>query len=194
MKIFHTILLASLIVMGASASVQAASKVAVISQEIAIAKSKIGTNIAQQVIAIEKQIDSELEPEMLPLRSQAQQLSAEVSALSPEVLRTRNDLLRREQDLRQKIGALINWKQRQLEATGAQAEGPLLQAYESAVNAIIAEKEIDILLNGSTVLYRNAASDITEAVVQKMDLEVTTSVVTRVRVPRQAPPQQRPTR
>ena len=73
MKIFHTILLASLIVMGASASVQAASKVAVISQEIAIAKSKIGTNIAQQVIAIEKQIDSELEPEMLPLRSQAQQ-------------------------------------------------------------------------------------------------------------------------
>jgi len=190
MKIFQIIFLASFIMMGASTSIQAASKVAAISQEIAIGKSKIGVNIAEQMLVIEKQIDAELEPEMVPLRSQAQQLTAEVSALSPEVLRTRNDLMRREQDLRQKIGELINWKQRQLEATGKQAEAPLLQAYESAVNSVILENEIDILLNGSTVLYRNAASDITEAVVQKMDAGVITSIVTRVRVPRQAPPQQ----
>jgi hypothetical protein len=65
-----------------------------------------------------------------------------------------------------------------------------LDAYEAAVNQIIKENDIDILLDGSTVMFRNKESDITEQVVIKMDAAITSSVVVRVRVPRVAPPQQ----
>ena len=153
-------------------------------------QSKVGISIAKQILAIDKQIDNEFESELAPLRSEAQQLNAEVSALSPEALRTRTDLMRRDQVLRQTLSELGDWKKRQLTATSEQARKPLLDAYEAAVNQVIQENNIDILLDGSTVMFRNKQSDITEQVVVKMDAAITSSVVVRVRVPRIAPPQQ----
>lgn len=190
MKTLYSILLISISTMFIATSVKAQVNVAVISQEIALIQSKVGADIARQLIVIDKQIDAEFEPELVPLRSQAQQLNAEISALSPEVLRTRTDLMRREQDLRQKLGELANWKKRQMAATGEQARIPVFTAYETAVNSIISEMKIDILLDGSTVLFRNKDSDITERVIAKMDTVITTTVVTRVRVPRVQQPQQ----
>ncbi|VAV93473.1 hypothetical protein MNBD_ALPHA06-2256 [hydrothermal vent metagenome] len=181
--LFFTILIA----LGSAQAAFAQTKVAVISQDVAMAKSKIGRNIADQIIALGKTIQGELEPEMIPLRSQAQQLSAEASALSPEVLRTRTDLLRRQQDLQQKFGEISNWQQRQMAATSKQAETPLLEAYQNAVNAVIAENKIDVLLEGGSVMFRNKQSDITEAVIAKMDAAIISAIVTRVRVPRVPP-------
>ncbi len=164
-----------------------AQNVAVISQEITLTTSKVGIYVGQQLQVIDNQIDTEFEPELVPLRAQAQQLNAEASALAPEVLRTRNDLMRREQDLRVKLGELANWKQRQMAASRNQALKPVLEAYQAAVNAVIAEKKIDILLDGTDILFRNQQSDITEAVVAKMDAAMTTTSVARVRVPRVPP-------
>jgi Skp family chaperone for outer membrane proteins len=191
MKLFRNTILAFALVLGFTSAPAFATNVAVISQEITLAKSKVGAYVADQLIAIEKQIDADFEPELAPLRTKAQQLTAEFSALSPEVLRTRNDLLRRRQDLQTNLSELANWKQRQMAASRNQALGPVLQAYETAVNAVIAEKNIDVLLDGTNILFRNKESDITEAVIVKMDAAITTAAVTRVRVPRKPPaPQQ----
>jgi len=191
MKILNTILLSASIAFLSAGFANAQVNVAVISQEAALVQSKIGTNVAEQLLAIDKQIDIEFEPELVPLRSQAQQLNAEISALSPEVLRTRTDLMRREQELRQTLSELANWKKRQMTATGEQARKPILEAYEAAVNLVISEKKIDILLDGSTVMYRNKQSDVTLDVIAKMDASITASDVVRVRVPRK-PQQQQP--
>lgn len=172
----------------------AASTVAVISQDAALGTSKVGKYVANQLQTISKQIDTEFEPELAPLRTQAQQLNAEASALSPETLRTRTDLLRREQDLRKKLGELSNWKQRQMAATENQAMNPVLKAYQTAVQQVIDEKKIDVVLPSTSVLYRNKASDITLEVVAKLDAAMTTTPVTRVRVPRVPPKQQAPQR
>lgn len=168
----------------------AQANVAVISQDAALGTSKVGKYVADQLQTISKQIDTEFEPELAPLRTQAQQLNAEASALSPETLRTRTDLMRREQDLRQKLGELSNWKQRQMSATENQAMKPVLQAYQDAVNAVIKEKGIDILLPSKAVLFRNKQSDITAEVTAKLDAAMTTTPVTRVRVPRNPQPAQ----
>ncbi len=190
MKTLHAIFLSlALLTLGAGGAT-AQANVAVISQEGALLQSKVGKSVAEQLLAIDKQIDVEFEPELAPLRTQAQQLNAEISALTPEVLRTRTDLMRREQELRQKLGELADWKKRQMNATGEEARKPILQAYEAAVNAVITEKKIDILLNESAVLFRNKQSDITADVIKKMDEAVSTSVVVRVRVPRKPEPQQ----
>ncbi len=166
------------------------TKVAVISQELSLAKSKVGIYVADQLLALDKQIDTEFEAELAPLRTQAQQLNAEVSALSPETLRTRTDLQRRGQEIRQKLAVLGDWKQRQMEATRQQAIAPALKAYESAVNTVIKEGNIQILLPGEATLFRTSAVDVTEAVVAKIDAAMTSTPVNRVRVPRIAPPQQ----
>jgi Skp family chaperone for outer membrane proteins len=160
------------------------TKVAVISQELSLAKSKVGIYIADQLMALDKTIDAEFEGELAPLRTQAQQLNAEIKALSPETLRTRTDLQRRGQEIRQKLGELGNWKQRQMAATREQALAPAYKAYEKAVNDVIKEKKIQILIPGEATLYRTASVDITEAVVEKIDAALTTTPVNRVRVPR----------
>ncbi|PHS28028.1 MAG: hypothetical protein COA85_04195 [Robiginitomaculum sp.] len=160
------------------------TKVAVISQELSLAKSKVGIYIADQLMALDKTIDAEFEGELAPLRTQAQQLNAEIKALSPETLRTRTDLQRRGQEMRQQLAELGNWKQRQMDATRQQALTPAYKAYETAVNAVIKEKNIQILLPGEATLYRTAAVDVTEAVVAKIDAALTTTPVNRVRVPR----------
>ena len=190
MKTLYQIILSTLFLAAATSTAHAEVKVAVISQQIALIQPKVGISIAKQILAIDKQIDNEFESELAPLRSEAQQLNAEVSALSPEALRTRTDLMRRDQVLRQTLSELGDWKKRQLTATSEQARKPLLDAYEAAVNQVIQENNIDILLDGSTVMFRNKQSDITEQVVVKMDAAITSSVVVRVRVPRIAPPQQ----
>ncbi len=163
---------------------EAGTKVAVISQELSLAKSKVGIYIADQLMALDKTIDTEFESELAPLRTQAQQLNTEIKALSPETLRTRTDLQRRGQEIRQKLAELGNWKQRQMAATREQALAPAYKAYEKAVNDVIKEKNIQILLPGEATLYRTAAVDITEAVVEKIDAVMTTTPVNRVRVPR----------
>ncbi|MDQ7018127.1 MAG: OmpH family outer membrane protein [Robiginitomaculum sp.] len=163
---------------------EAGTKVAVISQELSLAKSKVGIYIADQLMALDKTIDKEFESELAPLRTQAQQLNTEIKALSPETLRTRTDLQRRGQEIRQKFAELGNWKQRQMAATREQALAPAYKAYEKAVNEVIKEKNIQILLPGEATLYRTSAVDITEAVVAKIDAVMTTTPVNRVRVPR----------
>ncbi len=166
------------------------ANVAVISQELALAKSKVGAYVADQLLALDKQVDVEFEPELAPLRTQAQQLNAEMSALAPETLRTRTDLQRRGQEIRQKLTELGEWKQRQMEATREQALTPVLTAYEASINAVIKERNIQILLPGEATMFRTASADITEAVVTKIDAILTTTPVNRVRVPRIAPPAQ----
>lgn len=167
------------------------TKIAVISQELSLAKSKVGIYVADQLAALDKAIDAEFEAELAPLRTQAQQLNAEISALSPETMRTRTDLQRRGQEIRQKLGELGDWKQRQMEATRQQALAPALKAYEAAVNAVIKEGNIQILLPGEATLFRTSSVDVTEAVVAKIDAALTTTPVNRVRVPRKLTPQQR---
>jgi Skp family chaperone for outer membrane proteins len=167
-----------------TATTPTATNVAVISQELSLAKSKVGAYVAAQLQALDKTIDAEFESELAPLRTQAQQLNAEISALSPETLRTRTDLQRRGQTIRQKLSELGNWKQRQVEATQQQALAPVLAAYQIAVNAIIKERKIQILIPGEATLFRVSAVDITEDVVKKLDVAMTTTPVNRVRVPR----------
>ncbi len=162
----------------------AAANVAVISQELSVAKSKVGIYVADQLLQLDKTIDTEFETELAPLRTQAQQLNAEIAALSPETIRTRTDLQRRGQEIRVKLAELGNWKQRQMEATRQQALQPVLSAYQTAVNAVIKERNVQILLPGEATLFRIADVDITEAVVGKLDAAMTTTPVNRVRVPR----------
>jgi outer membrane protein len=192
MKIFLTTL--SLAVFGALATaspvsaqdkaVTTGTNVAVISQELSLAKSKVGGYIADQLLALDKSIDAEFEPELAPLRTQAQQLNAEITALSPETLRTRTDLQRRGQEIRAKLSELAQWKQRQMAATRQQALAPAYKAYEEAVNTVIKEKGIQILIPGEATLYRTGAVDVTQAVIDKIDAAMTTTPVNRVRVPR----------
>ncbi|PHS24889.1 MAG: hypothetical protein COA84_08630 [Robiginitomaculum sp.] len=160
------------------------TKVAVISQELSLAKSKVGAYIADQLLALDKTIDSEFEAELAPLRTQAQQLNAEITALSPETLRTRTDLQRRGQEIRTKLSELAQWKQRQMAATREQALAPIYKAYEAAVNTVIKEKGIQILIPGEATLYRTGTVDVTQAVIDKIDAAMTTTPVNRVRVPR----------
>ena len=174
----------------AKAPAPANISIAVISQELALAKSKVGTYVADQLKALDKTIDTEFEPELGPLRTQAQQLNAEASALSPETLRTRTDLLRRGQAIRAKLAELENWKKRQMEATRQQALQPIMKAYEIAVNAVIKAHGIQILLPGQATLFRTPAVDVTREVVAKLDAAMTTTPVNRVRVPRKPQPQQ----
>ncbi len=158
--------------------------IAVLSRDVAYATSKSGQYIQAQLKTISETINKEFEPEFATLRTQAQQLNAEIKALSPETLRTRTDLQRRSQELRYKLGALADWKKRQMIATEKQSIETWQKYYQEAVRATLVEKGVHILLPIEAVMFRTAQVDITKDVVAKIDAKVTTIPVNRVRVPR----------
>ena len=169
-------------------SVASAQQVLTLNRERVLTESAVGKHIATRIEAIGAQIDQELAAQRAPIEQEGQRLNAETQALTSESLQQRPDLMQRIQDLQTQGQEFQRAQQkaiRELQATEAQALRPVGEALQPIISSVAEERGALVVLNQGNVVYSANSTDVTADVIRRLDAQLTTVDVTRVRLPEQ---------
>ena len=142
--------------------------------------SKVGLDIQRQVDVLKQQATRDLNGEGAALKSEETQLQQQAAILAPDVKARRiKDFQARATAFQRKIqqrGGLIQGGVIQAQRQIEQALGPILQG-------IMKERGATILLDRSSILLAPNSIDVTQLVIQRLDMKMPT-----VKVELTAPP------
>ena len=142
--------------------------------------SKVGQDIQHQVEALKQQATRELNGEAASLKSEETQLQQQAAILAPDVKARRiKDFQARATAFQQKVqqrSGLIQGGVMKAQQQIEQALGPILQG-------IMKERGATILLDRSAILLAPNSIDVTQLVIQRLDMKMPT-----VKVELTAPP------
>jgi len=167
----------------------AQSTILVVDQGRVLRDSSAGKHVQRQIESIGKQMETEMKSQVTPLTSERDRLVAELKNMSVDALKTRPDLQQRAKSLQEK-GAKSQveaaYKQRELQITEAKAVGQINNKLESILEAIVKERNADIILDRSLVIYGGKTADITDTVISRLNSQLQSVSVVRERLPRNA--------
>jgi len=172
----------------ALASAASAQTVLTLDRQRVLTESVVGQHISSRIEAIGQEINSELETQRAPIEQESQRLEAETQALTPEGLQQRPDLMQRINALQGQANEFQRAQQvavRELQATEAQALRPVSQAVGQIIRDIATERQASAVFNQGSLLYYAPATDITSDVISRLNAQLQTVEVTRVRLPEQ---------
>jgi Skp family chaperone for outer membrane proteins len=136
--------------------------------------SKVGQDIQRQVEVLKQQATRELNGEGAALKSEETQLQQQAAILAPDVKARRiRDFQAKATAFQQKIqrrGGLIQGGVMKAQQKIEQALGPILQG-------IMKERGATILLDRSSILLAPTSIDITQLVIQRLDMKMPTAKV-----------------
>jgi outer membrane protein len=142
--------------------------------------SKVGQDIQRQVEALKQQATKDLNGEGMALRSEETQIQQQAAILAPDVKARRiRDFQAKATAFQQKVqrrGGLIQGGVLKAQQQIEQALGPILQG-------IMKERGATILLDRSSILLAPNSIDMTQLVIQRLDMKMPT-----VKVELTAPP------
>jgi outer membrane protein len=110
--------------------------------------------------------------------------------MTPEGVQARPDLVARSQQLNvdvQRAERLRALRERERSATRETAFRPVNEAYLEILNELVEERQFDLLMERSNVLYASASIDISDDVIAILNERLSTVPVNRVRLPQQSP-------
>ncbi|MGC9954787.1 MAG: OmpH family outer membrane protein [Rhizomicrobium sp.] len=187
----RTILVAGMLFLGA-ASLDAAiaappppggaptARILMIDLRRAMGASKVGQDIQRQVDSLKRQATKDLTGESASLKNEETQLQQQAAILAPDVKARRiRDFQQRAAAFQQKVqqrSALIQGGVIKAQQQIEQALGPILQG-------IMKERGATILLDRSAILLAPNSIDVTQLVIQRLDVRMST-----VKVELTAPP------
>lgn len=192
MKLFKTINVAITAFVASivfSSSAMAQSTVLVVDQARVIRTSDVGKHIQRQLQSIGKQMETEMKSQVQPLTSERDRLVKELKSMSVDALKTRPDLQQRAKSLQEKgTKSQIEgqYKQRELQITEQKALAKVNTKLEAILKAIVTERNADVIVDRSLVIYSAPASDITDTVISRLNSQMRTVNVVRERLPRKA--------
>lgn len=189
-KLFYRTVLTLIVGSILAGTAMAQSTILVIDQKRIMRDSEVGKHINRQLESIAKTMESEIKATAQPYESERTRLVSELNAIGQEGLKTRPDLQRKAQDLvakGQKAQTEAAYKQRELQITEAKALQQVNNKLADILKAIVAERNADIVLERSVVIYGDGA-DVTDTVISRLNSEMRTVTVTRERLPRQPAP------
>ena len=165
----------------------AQSTILVVDQGRVIRESSVGKHIAAQIESIGKSMESELKASASPIESERDRLMTELKSMDASALKSRPDLQKRAQDLvqkGQKTQVEAAYKQRELQVTEAKAMKQVNESLATILESIVAERNADVILDRSLVIYGGKSTDITETVISRLNSKIRTVSVVRERLPR----------
>ncbi|PWE17240.1 outer membrane chaperone Skp [Marinicauda salina] len=186
-------LIAALAAWVALSAAAQAQQVLIMSEERILRESAVGQHIASELERIGGEIQAELEAAGQPIAQENEALNAETSALSQEAIQGRPDLMQRIQQLQQDAAAFEQTRRRrqqELVATERAAMQPVLQALQGILQQIVEERGANVLLDRSQIVYANDAVDVTDTAIERLNAQMQTTPVNRVRLPEQGQGQQ----
>ena len=173
-----------------SSAAMAQTTILVVDQSRVIRDSDVGKHVKRQIESIGKQMESELKSQVSPLTSERDRLVAELKNMSVDALKSRPDLQQRAKSLQekgQKSQVDAAYKQRELQITEQKALSKINKKLEGILKALVAERNADVILDRSLVIYSGDTSDVTDTVIQRLNSQMRTVSVVRERLPRKAP-------
>ena len=174
-----------------SSNAYAQSTVLVVDQARVIRESDVGKHIKRQLQSIGKQMGVEIETAHSPLTSERDRLVGELKGMDMAALKSRPDLQKRAASLKQKVeksqmeGA---YKQKELQVTEQKALQKVNAKLTKILEAIVKERNADVLLDRSLVIYTGKSVDITSTVISRLNSQMRTVSVIRERLPRKPLP------
>ena len=162
------------------------STILIVDQARVLRDSDVGQHVKRQVESIAKQMESEIQAQVSPLSSERDKLVAELKNIGVDAL-TRPDLQKRAQDLQvkgEKSQLEAAYKQRELAITEQKAINKINKKLETIVEAIVAERNADVILDRSLVIYGGKTADVTDTVISRLNSQMRTVTVVRERLPR----------
>lgn len=181
------IIAAASVAMASTAMAQ--STILVIDQARVLRDSDAGKHVKRQVESIGKQMESEIKSQVTPLTSERDRLVNELKTISVDALKTRPDLQQRAKTLQekgQKSELEARYKQRELQITEQKAIMKINKELEAILEALVKERNADIILDRSLVIYGGKTSDVTDTVISRLNGKIKSVSVVRERLPRQA--------
>jgi Skp family chaperone for outer membrane proteins len=180
----RTLMVAGMLVLGAAAPQGAfaapavnqagsapVARILIIDLRRAVASSKVGQSIQEQVNSLKKQAQAELNGEVQSLQRDKQQLEQQSAILAADVkARKAQDFKARVQAFEKKLnarGQLIQGGMFKANQQVEQALGPILQG-------IMQERQATVMLDRASVLIAPPGLDVTGVVVQRLDLKMPT--------------------
>jgi len=171
----------------------AQTTILVVNQERVKRESEVGKHINRQLESIAKQMDAELKSQVNPIVSERDTLMGELQNMSVDALKTRPDLVQRAQSTQEKMKKAeleARYKQLELQKTEQTAQQQVNTKLGEILEALVKERNADVILDRSLVIYSGPNTDVTDVVISRLNAQMRTVPVTRVRVPRQQAPQQ----
>ena len=165
----------------------AQSTILVVDTQKVLKDSIVGQHVARQLEAIYTSAGSEIKAKRSPLETKAKSLQAQLKTKSSvEELRSDASLQAQAKSLQadqQKFQVEQYYTERELKITEAKAIGQINQRLGTIINQIAKERNADVVLEKSLVIYGGPA-DVTDLVISRLNSQLTTVPVTRERLPR----------
>lgn len=177
---------AFLLAVSIPAQALAQSKIAVMDSDRVLNESAVGQDIKTKLTAIAQQMDSELQAEGNPVKSEWEAFQGETSTITREEFQARPDLVERGKTLQNQIVKLNvseQVKAKELVATKAKALQPVRAALDEVLQSIVDSKNIDVLVERDVLIYARDTVVVTDDVIAALNANISTTPVERVRIP-----------
>lgn len=165
----------------------AQSTILVVDQNRIIRESSVGKHVAKQMESIGKTMESELKAKATPIQSDRDRLMNELKNMDAAALKSRPDLQKRAQDLQvkgQKAQVEAAYLQQEMKITEAKAMKQVNEKVAKILEAVVAERNADVILDRSLVIYGGKSTDVTDTVISRLNSQLRTVSVVRERLPR----------
>ncbi|MBL4871604.1 MAG: OmpH family outer membrane protein [Robiginitomaculum sp.] len=170
-----------------SSTALAQSTVLVVDQARVIRESDVGKHIKRQLQSIGKQMGVEMKSDYSPLTSERDRLVKELKGMDMAALKSRPDLQKRAATLKQKVEKSQleeAYKQKELQFTEQKALQKVNAKLTTILEALVKERNADVLLDRSLVIYSGKSVDVTSTVISRLNSQMRTVSVIRERLPR----------
>jgi len=168
-SLFLFVILASFAVFLPADEAAASSKVAVVNVQKIMKESKAAQAVRSQVTAKQKAFQAELDKKEGELQKEDQDLAKQRSVLSPEAFEKKYKDFRKKAAEAQKE---VREKRGKLDRGFTEALTEIQKKVTEIVAGIAKEKEVEMVVANTPVLYVSPDLDITDAVLSKLDAQL----------------------
>tara|TARA_R110000787_G_scaffold20065_8_gene59707 strand:- start:17700 stop:18272 length:573 start_codon:yes stop_codon:yes gene_type:complete len=182
----------SLVVSAAAVTAPAASAqgttVVMIDEGRILSDSKAGKDIQTKLKNLETQMKNELEPTRATLETDGKALQAKVEGKTREAVAADTALVSQLTAYQNRANAFAQKRQtvsQEFQLTERQALIEFNKAIEPVLMDVVKEKNAQVVMSKSQVIYSTDAIDVSAAVISKLDAKTPTITVTRQRAPAQ---------
>jgi Skp family chaperone for outer membrane proteins len=176
----------------APAAVAQGSTIVAIDEVKILRESKAGKDMATKLDNIETQMNNELNPERTTLQTEGKALDAKLAGKTRAQVNADAALVTELNNYQAKANAFAAKAQKasqEFSLTERVALGNFNKALEPVLLQVIQEKNAQLVVSKSSVIYSADAIDASALLIQKLDAATPTLTVTRQKIPDQPAPQ-----
>ena len=176
----------------ASSAYAQGTTVIVIDRTQILTQSKAGQDVRTKIQGIEQAMQAELQPSATQLQTEGDAIEAKTANMTPEAMRADAALKTEVENYARKANDFNRRRQiaaQELALTERKALIDLNNALVPVLREVVAENSANIILDRSSVIFSDEATDVTASVLAKLDAATPTIAVTRQKLPTQQPQQ-----